>query len=327
MKVLVESRTFVSSIAAIEKLKAAGFTIVTPDPPGDSLGTSGLEQLAKDAEAIVVGHGRVGRQVIQGAAKLRIIAKQGVGVDNIDLDSATECGVWVTTTHGYNAESVADLTFALILATSRRLVEAHNLIAGGGWARIMGTEVYGKNLGILGFGDIGRRIARRALGFSMSIAYHDIVRAPNAEAELKIRYLERDELLAWSDYLSIHVPLSPATRNLIGEREIALMKASAYLINVSRGGVVDETALRQALVAGRLAGAGLDVFAAEPLNDLSLAGLPNVVATPHMGAYTREAVERVSCAVADSIIAALAGKAPPNAVNQPQGAIHGRGGN
>jgi phosphoglycerate dehydrogenase-like enzyme len=180
---------------------------------------------------------------------------------------------------------------------------------------VFGNEVCQKKLGIIGFGEIGQKVAHRAGGFLMEIAYSDVIACPQAERTLGAEPMDLGRLLGWSDFLTLHVPLNENTRHLIGKSELALMQPSAYLINLSRGGVVDEEALYHALCDNQIAGAGLDVFECEPLSDRRLAQLPNVVVSPHMGAYTFEALERVSVVVARAILAGLSGEIPKTAVN------------
>ncbi len=268
------------------------------------------------------------RIIEEGARnRLRIIAQYAVGFDNIDIDCATKHGVYVTNTPGVLTEAVADLTWALILAAARRIVEADQYVRSGEWYRggtgwhpelMLGMELSGKTLGIVGFGRIGRAVARRAKGFNMKVIYYDIVRAPeDVEKELDAKYVDLETLLRESDVVSIHVPLTPETRHMIGERELRMMKPTAILVNTARGAVVDTNALVKALQEGWIAAAALDVFEEEPLPpDHPLTKLKNVVLAPHIGSATRETRERMACMVLESLLAFRDGKVPPNLVNK-----------
>jgi D-3-phosphoglycerate dehydrogenase len=314
--ILVLSNSFRRSQAACDLLVEAGYSLMyAPDLTGDAR-AEWIGQTISGVEGVIVGHDVIGAQAISRASpRLKVVVKQGGGTDNIDIEAATRHEVLVANAAGANSDAVADLTWALMLAVARRLVYAHNLVMSGGWERVFGRELYLKRLGIVGFGDIGQKVAARAVGFSMQLAYYDVIAYPEAEQELNAHCMEFDELLGWADFVTVHVPLNAATRGLIGRRELVLMKNTAYLINISRGGVVDEEALYDALKAGEIAGAGLDVFADEPLHDLRLARLENVVATPHMGAYTDAAVERVSLSVAHTVREVLKGQLPDSVLN------------
>jgi glyoxylate reductase len=272
---------------------------------------------------------RIDCRLIEEGAKnrLRIIAQYAVGFDNIDVECATRHGVYVTNTPGVLTEAVADLTWALILAAARRIVEADRYVRSGEWYRggtawhpelMLGMELSGKTLGIIGFGRIGRAVARRAKGFNMRVIYYDIVRAPeDVEREIGARYVDLETLLRESDIVSIHVPLTPETRHMIGERELRMMKRTAILVNTARGAVVDTQALVKALKEGWIAAAALDVFEEEPLPpDHPLTKLPNVVLVPHIGSATRETRERMACLVLENLLAFRDGKEPPTLVNR-----------
>ena len=235
---------------------------------------------------------RVDRELLDAAPNLKIVANMAVGYDNIDVAACTERKIVVTNTPGVLTEATADLTFALLLATARRLPESERFLRDGRWKTwspmlLTGQEVYGATLGILGLGRIGRAVARRAKGFDMRVLYYSRHRDLDAEEKLGILYRDKDELLRESDYVSIHLPLTGETRGFIGERELGLMKPTAILINTARGPVVDENALYRALKERRIWAAGLDVFETEPLPlDSPLRTLPNVVLLPHIGSAT-----------------------------------------
>ncbi len=283
------------------------------------------ELLAKVREAEVAGlicllSDRIDREVLEAGKALKVVANVAVGYDNIDLQAASELGVMVTNTPEVLTEATADLTFGLILALARRIVEGDKLVREGGfhgWELdlLLGAEVHHKTLGIVGLGRIGQAVARRARGFGMEVLYSDPVRRPELERELEAQFISLEELLQRSDFVSLHLPLTPQTRHLLGKKELGLMKPTAFLINVARGPIVDEAALVEALKAGRLAGAALDVFEHEPEVHPELLELANVVLTPHIGSAGRETRVKMAIMAAENVIAALAGQRPPNLVN------------
>lgn len=280
-----------------------------------------LARRLEDADALIVRSGvRVTRQLISGAHRLRVIGRAGVGVDNIDVDAATERGIAVLNAPAGNTVSAAELTFALMLALARRLVAADRSIRDGQWARsrLAGVELQGKTLGLVGAGRIGGEVAKRARAFGLHVLACDpYLSAERAEA-LGVQRVSLDELLERADIVSLHVPLTASTRGLIGEAQLQRMKRTAFLINTSRGGVVDEPALVRALEQGRIAGAALDVFAEEPLPAESpLRGAPNLLLMPHLGASTREAQESVALEIAGAVRAALVEGDLSRAVNAP----------
>lgn len=263
---------------------------------------------------------RVDAELLDAAPRCRAVANLAVGVDNIDLEAARARGVTVTNTPGVLTETTADLAFALILASARRLFEAGRFLREGRWRTwslmmLTGQDVYGATLGIIGMGRIGAAVARRARGFNMKVLYHNRRRQPEWEAETGAAYCSLDELLQQSDFVSLHTPLTPQTRGLIGARELALMKPAAILINTARGAVVDEAALIEALRQRRIGGAGLDVFEREPVApDHPLLQLDNVVALPHIGSATVATRTRMAVMAAENLAAAVTGQEPPNRV-------------
>lgn len=252
---------------------------------------------------------------------IRVIANVGVGYDNIDVAAATRCGIMVTNTPDVLTDTTADLAFALLLAAARRIVEGDHFVRSGEWRRwsidlLAGHDVHHKTLGIFGMGRIGQAVARRARGFSMRVLYHDTRRAPEAiERELELEFAEKDRLLAESDFISLHVPLTDSTRHLIGAAELARMKPSAIIVNTSRGPVIDEPALAEALSKGVIAGAGLDVFEHEPKVHPVLLELKNVALAPHIGSASIDTRRKMCMLAAENAIAALEGRRPPNLVN------------
>ena len=250
---------------------------------------------------------------------LRVIANMAVGYDNIDVGAATERGVIVTNTPGVLDETTADVAFMLVLAAARRLGEGERLLRAGKWEwwgpkQLRGLDVWGKTLGIVGMGRIGRAVARRGKGFGMEILYHNRSRNEEAEEELGARYVGLEDLLRESDFVSIHTPLTDATRHLIDERELGLMAETAVLVNTSRGPVVDEAALAQALREGRIFAAGLDVYEGEPEVHPGLLELENVVLAPHIGSATVETRDRMATLAAENLAAVLRGEQPKTPV-------------
>lgn len=252
---------------------------------------------------------------------VRVIANVAVGFDNVDVEAATRAGILVTNTPDVLTDTTADLAFALLLAAARRIVEGHQFVHSGQWRRwtidlLAGHDVHHKTLGIFGMGRIGQAVARRGRGFSMRVLYHDERRAAEAlERDLGLEFVDKDRLLAESDFISIHVPLSESTRRLVGAPELRRMKPTAILVNTSRGPVVDEAALAEALAAGRIAGAGLDVFEREPEVHPLLLKLDNVVLAPHIGSASIDTRRRMSMLAAENCAAALEGRRPPTPVN------------
>lgn len=250
----------------------------------------------------------------------RIFANYAVGYNNIDVAAATRRGIIIANTPDVLTDATADLAWALLLAVARRVAEGDKANRSGlfkGWEPLfmLGREVSGKILGIIGAGRIGQAVARRGCGFAMKVIYSASRPNPEFEAATGARFVAREELLREADFVSLHVPLTPATYHLIGERELAMMKPTAILINTARGPVVDEKALVAALRTGRIWGAGLDVFEREPVLEPGLAELPNAVILPHLGSATEETRTRMGLVAVENILAALDGRTPPNGVN------------
>jgi glyoxylate reductase len=251
---------------------------------------------------------------------LKVIANMAVGYDNVDLDAAGERNVVVTNTPEVLNETTADTAFMLLLAAARRLGEAERLLRSGGWEawgpmQLTGPDVWGKKLGVVGFGRIGQAVARRARGFDMEVLYHDQYRIESAEKETGVRYVELDELLRTCDFISVHTPLTDETHHLIGATELGRMKPEAVLINTSRGPVVDEAALANALAEGRIFAAGLDVYEKEPEVHPKLLELENAVLAPHIGSASFETRDRMAVLAAENIVAVLSGEEPKTPVN------------
>ena len=291
--------------AAAETLRAAGHEVVVKT----GLKPDELIAALQGCQALLVrGATKVTAEVVRAAPELRVVARAGTGLDNIDVAAARERDITVLNTPAANAISVAELTFALMLALERHLVDACADLRRGRWekAKYSGREIAGKRLALVGFGRIGREVATRARAFTMDVtAYDPVLSAWPAGFEWARRAATLDELLAAADYVSLHVPLGPGTRHLIGARELSLMHRQAVLVNCARGGTVDEVALHAALASGALRGAALDVFATEPPGESPLLALPNVIATPHLGASTLEAQDRAGVEAAELVVEAL----------------------
>jgi D-3-phosphoglycerate dehydrogenase len=314
-RVLSTSPTFGHYVAEpVDYLKNRGYS-VDLIPRGKKFSEEEMIRIMADYDAAIVGVEKMTAAVIQAAKKLRIIAKHGAGVDNIDVEAATARGIVVTSAPGTNSDSVADLTLGLFLSLARRIPFADQSIRTGGWPRLVGFQLFKKVLGIIGLGDIGKRVAKRAAGFEMSVNAYDVVRDDAFARQWGITYLPLDELLASADFISIHVPSIPATLKMIGERELRLMKKEAFLVNISRGDVVDEEALCRVLKERGIQGAALDVFSSEPPKESPLFALDNVVLSPHMGAYTYEALRETGMICAKGITDLLEGKRPSHVVN------------
>lgn len=259
---------------------------------------------------------RITQRVIEAAKKVKIIAKHGVGVDNIDVKAATIKGIVISSAVGANSDAVADLTIGLMLSLARDIPFADRSVKEGKWPQIVGSQVNNKVLGIIGLGQIGKKVAKRAFGFDMRILAYDILKDEAFAKEWGITYLTLDEVILGSDFLTIHLSLSPYTFRLIGERELGLMKEGAFLVNISRGDIVDEEALYQVLKNKRIKSAALDLFCEEPPSKgNALLTLDNVITTPHMGGYTFEALNETGMICVRDIINALEGKRPKFIVN------------
>ena len=284
-----------------------------------------LAALAAGVDAVLIRSAtNMDAEAIAAAKGLKVIARAGVGLDNVEIPAATAAGVMVVNAPTSNIVSAAELAITLLLASARFVSPAHAALRAGKWARskYTGAEIFEKTLGIVGFGRIGQLVAARMQAFGMNVVAYDPYLAPARAAQLDVRLVDLDELLRVSDFITIHLPKTKETANLIGEEALKKVKPTVRIINAARGGVLDETALYNALKEGRVAGAGLDVFATEPCTDSPLFELDNVVATPHLGASTDEAQERAGIAVAVSVRKALAGELVPDAVNVKGGAIH-----
>jgi glyoxylate reductase len=265
---------------------------------------------------------KIDAELFDRAKKLKIVSNYAVGFDNIDLDEATKRGIMATNTPGVLTETTADLAFALLMATARRIVEADKFARAGKWKTwgpmlMLGQDVYGAKLGLIGLGRIGYAVAKRAKGFDMDVMYYDMFRNEKAEQELGLKFVELEHLLKESDFVSIHVPLTPETKHLINEKTLGLMKKTAILVNTARGPVVDEKALYEALVSNKIAGAGLDVMDPEPPSmDNPLLKLDNVIILPHIASASVATRTKMAVMAAENCVAGLKGEVPPNLLNK-----------
>jgi glyoxylate reductase len=278
---------------------------------------------ARDVDALAtLLSDRIDAEVFDAAPKLKIVAQMAVGFDNIDVQEATKRGIYVTNTPEVLTETTADFAWALLMAVARRVVEADKYVRTGQWkvgwhpSMLLGRDVHGATIGIVGAGRIGYAVAERAKGFNMKILYYDVIPRPEMEKELGAKRVDLDTLLKEADFVSIHVPLMKETYHLINANKLRLMKKTAYLINNARGPVVDEKALYEALKEGRIAGAGLDVFEQEPTPvDNPLLKLDNVVVAPHISSASYETRSKMAEMVAENLVAFFEGRKPPNLVN------------
>jgi D-3-phosphoglycerate dehydrogenase len=284
-----------------------------------------LAALGAGVDAVLIRSAtKMDAEAITAAKGLKVIARAGIGLDNVDIPAATAAGVMVVNAPTSNIVSAAELAISLLLASARFISPAHAALRNGKWARskYTGAELFEKTLGVVGFGRIGQLVAHRMQAFGMNIIAFDPYLQPAKAAQLGVELVELDELLKRSDFITIHLPKTKETANLIGVEALKKVKKEVRIINAARGGVLDESALYDAIIEGRVAGAGLDVYVTEPCTDSPLFQLDQVVATPHLGASTDEAQERAGIAVAVSVRKALAGELVPDAVNVKGGAIH-----
>jgi D-3-phosphoglycerate dehydrogenase / 2-oxoglutarate reductase len=312
MKVVIAEKI---SASAVDVLKEPNWTVITADQLDGKLATQ-----LESADALIVRSAvQVDGPLLEHAGKLRVIGRAGVGVDNIDLDAATRKGIAVMNTPGANAIAVAEHTLGLMLAMARHLTRADALMHAGKWEKksLQGTELRGKTLGIVGLGRIGMEVARRAISFGMKIVAHDPFVSPGVAKEQSIRMVPLEEVYAAADYLTLHVGITPQTTGMINAESLKQMKRGVRLVNCARGELIDEAALAEALKAGNVAGAALDVFSDEPLKNSPLTAMDNVILTPHIGGATHEAQEAVGYQIACQVKEYLKDGVIQNAVNVP----------
>lgn len=311
-KVLITARTMNEvGASALALLRDSGCELTLPARPGP-YPAEDLLPLAGGHDAVLASMDKFTAQVLASprTAQLKIVSRWGVGYDAIDIPAATAQGIVVAFTPGLLNETVADFAFALLLSAARRVHVGHAAMMQGKWEATWGTDVFGKTLGILGCGRIGHAMARRAAGFNLRLLAYDIRPEPKREAPA-IQYVSLEELLAQSDFLSLHAALTPETRGLLGEAQLRKMKPSAILINTARGALIDEAALARALTEKWIAGAALDAFTVEPLPAAHpLRNAPNLLLTPHLASFARETGERVSLSAAQAIVDLMNGRKP-----------------
>lgn len=310
--ILCTSPTFGKySSKALKTLEEAGCRLVRVSRE-EALDREKLFTYVKDAEGWIVGFSKITREILDAAPRLKVAAKHGTGTDNFDLAAAREKGVVIANAPGLNANAVAELAFGLMLSLARKIPYADMGVRTGMWEPVMGIELAGKTLGVIGMGTIGKNLMKKAAAFGMDLLAYDVARDMDLGSAFGVKYVDDyREVLTRSDFISLHVPLNKKTRGMIGSEEFHIMKSSTFLINTSRGGVVDEAALYQALITGQIAGAGTDVFEQEPpALENPLLGLDNVVIAPHMGAYTQEAMAKISEVCAENVVRVLQGREP-----------------
>lgn len=305
---------------AIERLKGEADVDLNPEDRAPSKAEL-ISRLRNADGVITLTTDVVSHEVLEAAPRLRVVAHFGVGFNNIDVDAATRLGIAVTNTPGILTETTADFAWSLLMAAARRVVEADRFtrakkFKAWGPKMFLGHDVHGKTLGIIGLGRIGRAVARRAAGFNMNVVFYNA--RPIAESviqQLGVRKVSLDELYRVSDFISLHVPLSPETKHLLNDRTFAMMKPACVVVNTSRGPVVEEKALARALKEGKIAAAALDVFEHEPEIEPELFDLDNVVLAPHIGSASHETRFKMCMMAADNLLATLKGQRPPNLVN------------
>lgn len=313
-KVLITSRSFGKiGDAALKILQDGGLEVTNLS---NDFSAERFSRIIPEYDALIIGAHGFSEADMERCRKLKIICKHGVGLDNIPLRKARELGIPVCNAPGTNANAVADLTFGLMLDLARKISYASHMVRQGVWERTVGEDVFGKTLGLLGFGAIAKNVARRARGFGMPVlAYDPYIKELPAEFSDFVRLCDLDTVLRGCNFLSLHIPLTEETRNLISAEALRKMKQGAYIINAARGGIVDEQALLEALRTGHLHGAAMDVTAVEPMAaDDPLLSLDNVIVTPHMGMYSKEAIDAVSILCAKNVVAATQGAPLQNQV-------------
>jgi D-3-phosphoglycerate dehydrogenase len=316
-KVLVSKRIYPEAIEYLKQHCEVEYYDSAISYPAEKL----LERL-KDKDGVVSQlTDKLSEEVLAALPALKVISNVAVGFDNIDIQAATKRGIRVTNTPDVLTDTTADFAFALMISAARRVVEADKYLRAGKWKQwsidlLCGYDLHHRTIGLFGMGRIGQAMARRARGFDMRILYHDAIRASDAvEKELGLEFASKETILREADFISLHVPLMPETRHLIGKKELQMMKKTAILVNSARGPVVDEAALVEALREGQIAGAGLDVFEREPAVEPGLLELDNAVLAPHIASGSIDTRKKMCMMAAENMVAGLQGKRPPNLVN------------
>lgn len=317
-RVMITARNFDLTPEPVKYLKDNGCELIYLDETGSIQQSDQLTGGLRGVDAVIAGTARLTREVIDKSDSLKIISRRGVGYDNVDLAAATKRQIVVTITQGTVEVPVADHVFALMLAVARGVVRGHNSLLDGEWQSHVGVEIWGKTLGIVGLGRIGKAVARRARGFEMRLLAYDIHEDAAFALENAVRYVSLDQLMQESDFISVNAALTDKTHHLIGERELQLTKPSAILVNTSRGGLVDEVALKESLRSSRLRGAGIDTFEIEPPTELPFSAMDNVVMTPHVGGYTEESLAQANYMAAENLVRLMRGEFPAGNVVNPE---------
>jgi len=315
VKVLVTSTSFGKVIKEpVELLNNQGYEIIW-NRLGRPLKEKEVMERVKGVDAYIAGLDEITARAIEAADKLKVISKYGAGVDNIDIEVATRKKIVVTNTPGTNTGAVADLTFGLILAIARKIPQANGSTKKREWKKFFGSAVYGKTLGIVGMGEIGKAVAKRAKGFNMRIIYWSRRRKLDIEEKTGAKYTDLKSLLQEADFVSLHLALTSDTKNIIGKDEVRLMKPTAFLINTARGPIVNEDALYECLRDKIIAGAAVDAYSNQPPKDSPLLSLDNIITTPHMGAYTYESIMNMGMTSVKNVIDVLNKRRPEYVVN------------
>lgn len=307
---LVASRSFGPNCPdAVQRLVSAGVELVA-NPWGRAPSEEELASIIGDFDVLISGTEPVTARVLDAASRLKLIAKHGVGFDNIDLIAARARGIPVAIAGGAITDSVADMTLALLLACARQIPQGDRAVREGRWPRMVGVELRDKTLGIVGLGQIGRAVVVRAKAFGMRLVAHDVFQDERFAQEHGVRYLSLDDLLTESDFVTLHTPVTDASRHMINAETLARMKPTAYLINTARGELVDEMALAQALRERHIAGAACDVFEKEPPGDSPLLVLDNFIAAPHSAGQTHDGLRKLGEVTVENVLRVLGGQAP-----------------
>lgn len=297
-----------------EVLEAAGFE-VTQRWDDDGIPKAELVKIIKEFDGMIMGLDKIDEDVIKAGKKLKVLAKYGVGTDNIDIPAATKAGIVVANTPGGNSTAVAELAIAMMVNVARQVVESCAKLKSGSIEPQVGPELEGKILGIIGLGNIGKKVASRAAAFGMNILVNDLLTFPEWTHGFPVKYVEKDEIYKTADFITVHTPLTELTRNMIGERELKMMKKTAIVINTARGGIVNEDALDKALSKKWIAGAGFDAYSKEPPAGFPMLKHGSFTGTTHIGGSTFEAIKRIGEMAADNVIRVVGGRKPINSVN------------
>ncbi len=293
--------------SAFSELQSNGYAVKAVTA-GGSTEAQVMDMVDEETAAIITGLEPITANVLKKAKNVKVVAKHGIGVDNIDQAAAKEIRIREVNATTTSGDSVADLAFGLFLTLARKIPFADGEVKAGRWPKVFGTGVWGKTCGIFGFGSIGKKLALRALGFGMTVLAYDPYFDEAFAKEHGVIKAEPQQILKEADFISMHLPLLPTTKDFIGAKELGMMKKSAFLVNTARGGIVNEQALCTALKEGEIAGAAFDVFTAEPPTHMDIANVPNLIATPHEGGYTDDALRATSQHVCETVLKVLAGE-------------------